>query len=43
MKNIKLKIAGLLLFLFSVNGIYWQSINTDKNSIADGGMTDNAL
>ena len=31
MKNIKLKIAGLLLFLFSVSGIYGQAINTDKN------------
>ncbi len=31
MKNIKLKIAGLLLLLLSYNGINGQSINTDKN------------
>ncbi len=31
MKNIKLKIAGLLLLLLSFNGINGQSIGTDKN------------
>ncbi|WP_295222634.1 hypothetical protein [uncultured Chryseobacterium sp.] len=31
MKNIKLKIAGLLLFLFSVGGIYGQTVKTDNN------------